>query len=270
MKRTQIFICALLLVVFSGCKTQEDIRREQTVQNLNEEIQQTKKSTATGNSRFMAIEEQISRLTGQVEEANHNRSQSIKDNQQLNERLNALEDTNKKQVEYIKALTEKVNNQSGYIEEVIASLAKLSEKPSEKPSKKKAVNPDSVEMDEEDLAPTFDNGFKQYQAKEYDSAKDIFTKVAANKKAAKKNREGATHYLGMIEYRNKNYEGAKVYFSKLFSENPDSSFAPATLLNLGKTFGQLKSKEEASMTYDELISRFPKSKEAAEAAKLKK
>ncbi len=270
MKRTQIFICALLLVVFSGCKTQEDIRREQTVQNLNEEIQQTKKSTASGNSRFMAIEEQISRLTGQVEEANHNRSQSIKDNQQLNDRLNALEETNKKQVEFIKALTEKVNNQSGYIEEVIASLAKLSEKASEKPSKKKAVNPDSVEMDDEELAPTFDNGYKLYQAKENESAKEIFTKVAANKKASKKNREGATHYLGMIEYRNKNYEGAKVYFSKLFSENPDSSFAPATLLNLGKSFGQLKSKEEANMTYDELISRFPKSKEAAEAAKLKK
>ena len=115
MKRTQILICALTLVTFVGCKTQEEIRREQTVQNLNEEIQQTKKSAATGNSRFMAIEDQVSRLTGLVEEANHNRSQSTKENQQLNDRLNALEETHKKQVEFIKALTEKVNNQSGYI-----------------------------------------------------------------------------------------------------------------------------------------------------------
>lgn len=274
MKRSQIFICALLLVTFAGCKTQEDIRREQTVQNLNEEIQQTKKTAASGNSRFTAIEEQMQRLTGQLEEANHSRSQQQKENQALNDRLNAIEEHNKKQAEYIKALTEKVNNQSGYIEEVIASLAKLSERPAEKPeksSKKKAVNPDSVDLgEEEELAPTFDNGYKQFKAKEFDSAKEIFTQVAANKKASKKNREGATHYLGMIELRNKNYEEAKVYFSKLFSENPDSSFAAATLLNLGKTFTQLKSKEEANMTYDELISRFPKSKEAAEAAKLKK
>lgn len=272
MKRSQILICALLLVTFTGCKTQEDIRRERTVEALNEEIQQTKKNTASGNNRFQAIEEQMSRLTGQVEEANHNRAQSIKDNQALNDRITALEDANKKQVEYLKALTEKVNNQSGYIEEVLEKLKALSERPVEKASsKKKAVNPDSVDSVVDDEAPaTFSSGMEKYRAKDYEAAKEIFQVVAENKKASKKNREGATHHLGMIEYKNKNYDSAKVYFSKVFSDNPDSTFAPAALLNLGKTFTQLKSKEEANMTYDELIARFPKSKEAQEAAKLKK
>ena len=268
MKRSQILICAFLLVFVSACKTQEDVRREKTVESLNEEIQQTKKSTASGNSRFMAIEEQISRLTGQLEEANHNRSQSAKENQQLQDRVASLEETNKKQVEFIKALTEKVNNQSDYIEEVIASLAKLSEKPAAAPAKKKALSAD--EGSSEESSPTFENGLKKYREKDLDGAKEIFTIVADNKKSSKKNREGATHYLGMIEFKNKKYDSAKVYFSKVFSDNPDSSFAPAALLNLGKTFIQQKSKEEANMTFDELISRFPKSKEAAEAAKLKK
>lgn len=271
MKRSQMFICALLLVSFAGCKTQEDIRREQTVQNLNEEVQQTKKNTASGNSRFMAIEEQMQRLTGQVEESNHNRAQALKENQQLNDRITALEEANKKSVEYLKALTEKVNNQSGYIEEVIASLAKLSERPAAvAPSKKKAVNPDSVDLEDENVPATFDNGLKAYKSKNLNDAKTIFQEVADNKKASKKNREGATHYLGMIELKAKNYDAAKVHFSKVFSDNPNSSFAPAALLNLGKTFSATKSKDEANMTYDELISRFPKSKEAAEATKLKK
>lgn len=270
MKRSQMFICALLLVSFAGCKTQEDIRREQTVQNLNSEIQETKKSAANGNSRFMAIEEQIQKLTGQVEESNHNRAQTLKENQQLNDRITALEEANKKSVEYLKALTEKVNNQSGYIEEVIASLAKLSEKPAPSSSKKKAVSPDSVDLEDEDVPATFDNGLKAYKAKNLDEAKTIFQEVAENKKASKKNREGATHYLGMIELKAKNYDAAKVHFSKVFSDNPNSTFAPAALLNLGKTFMATKSKDEANMTYDELISRFPKSKEAAEASKLKK
>jgi septal ring factor EnvC (AmiA/AmiB activator) len=142
MKRTQMFICALMLVTFAGCKTQEDIRREQTVQNLNSEIQETKKTAASGNSRFQAIEEQLQRMTGQVEEANHNRAQSLKENQQLAERITALEEANKKSVEYLKALTEKVNNQSGYIEEVIASLAKLSEKPASSSSKSRRSSGD--------------------------------------------------------------------------------------------------------------------------------
>lgn len=269
MKRSQIFICAFILIVFTSCKTQEDIRREQAVQNLNSEIQETKKTAANGNSRFQAIEEQIQRMTGQVEEANHSRAQSIKDNQQLAERINALEEANKKSVEYLKALTEKVNNQSGYIEEVIASLAKLSEKPAASSSKKKTIKPDSVSIDDENTPATFSNGLKAFRAKKYDESKTIFMEVADNKKNSKKNREGATHYLGMIELKAKNYDVAKVHFSKVFSDNPNSTFAPMALLNLGKTFIATKSKEEANMTFDELISRFPKSKEASEASKIK-
>lgn len=270
MKRSQIIICSLILILAASCKTQEDIRREQTVQSLNEEVQQSKKTAASGNSRFNAIEEQLSRLNGQLEESNHSNSKLAADNKQLQERILSIEEANKKQVEYLKALTEKVNNQSGYIEEVIASLAKLSEKPA---AKKKAVKDEDVVVavsDTEEVMPTFDNGLKKYKEKDYSAAKDIFQQVADNKKASKKNREGATHYLGMLELKNKKYESAKVYFSKVFSENPSSPFAPASLLNLGKTFAQLNSKEEANMTYDELISRFPKSKEAQEAAKLKK
>ena len=268
MKRSQMFICTLILVIFAGCKTQEDIRREQTVQNMNTEIQETKKTAASGNTRFQSIEEQLQRMTNQVEESNHNRSQTMKENQALQERINVLEESNKKSVEYIQALTEKVNNQSGYIEEVISSLAKLTDKPASSSSKKKSVKPDSV--NDVEVPATFDNGLKAFKANEYAQSKEIFTDVAANKKASKKNREGATHYLGMIELKAKNYDAAKVHFSKVFSDNPNSVFAPMALLNLGKTFKATKSKEEANMTFDELISRFPKSKEATEAAKLKK
>jgi TolA-binding protein len=264
MKHSHVLFSLIALLSLAGCKTQEDIRREKTVENLNERIQETQKSTASGNSRFLAIEEQLSRLSGQVEESNHNRSQAIKDMQHLNERLNSMEETNKKQVEYIKALTEKVNEQGEYIAEVVTSLAKMTSIPA---TKKKTV--ESSDEADDDSAPTYANGLKKYRANDLEASKEIFEQVAANKKAKKKDREGATHYLGMIEFKNKQYESAKVYFSKLFSENPDSSFAPATLLNLAKAFNQLKSKEEASLTLDELISRFPKSKEATEASKLK-
>lgn len=262
-----LFSSMLILLAFAGCKTQEDIRREKTVENLNEQILQTQKNAANGNTRFTSIEEQISRLSGQIEEMNHSKGQSNKEFQNLNDRLTAMEDTNKKQVEYIKALTEKVNEQGAYIAEVVTSLSKMSEKPS---SKKKTLEKTEEVSEEEDNTPvTFEGGLKKYRSQDLDGAREIFRQVADNKKAKKKDREGATHYLGMIEYKNKKYESAKVYFSKLFSDNPDSNFAPATLLNLAKTFTQLKSKEEAGLTLDELISRFPKSKEATEASKLK-
>lgn len=259
MKSSRLILITLSLLALSSCKTQEDIRREKTVENLNEEIQQTKKTALSGNSRFMSIEEQLSRLTGMVEESNHSKSQ-------LNERINTLEEANKKQVEYLKALTEKVNNQSGYIEEVIETLSKLN---AEKTSPKK--KDEIVESSSEEATPiTFKSGFEKFKKKEYNEAKEIFTQVSEDKTKSKKDREGSIHYLGMTELKLKNYEGAKVYFSKLFIQNPKSSFAPATLLNLGKTFNLLKSKDEANLTFEELISLFPKSKEAAEALKLKK
>ncbi len=268
MKGQSTLLAAIVLLSLVSCKTQEDIRRERTVENLNEQIQQTQKTTASASSRFNTIEEQLARMNGQVEDMSHQRAQTIKEGQNLNERLNALEDANKKQVEYIKALTEKVNNQSGYIEEVIATLAKLTNE--DKPSKKKTVSSSDEGVDiTEDEAPTFDTAVKKFKAKDLDVAGDIFKKIAADKKAKKKEREGATHFLGMIEYKNKNYEEAKVYFSKLFSDNPKSTYASATLLNLARTFEKLKSNEEASLTLEELLNRFPNSKEADEASKLK-
>jgi TolA-binding protein len=155
------------------------------------------------------------------------------------------------------------------------SIAKLSEKPA---SKKKAVNHDSVEIVPDDVDQnkketevpiTFESGMKKFRAKDFDEAKDIFLKLSENKKAGKKSREGAILHLGLIEFKKKNYEAAKVHFSKVFTDNPDSSFAPASLLQLGKTFKALKSNEEASMAFDELLNRFPKSKEAQEVSKLK-
>ncbi len=270
MKSTNMILVTLILLVFAGCKTQEDIRREKTVDNLNEEIKQTKMTALSGNARFNALEDQLAKLTGMVEESNHSKSA-------LNERLNMLEETNKKQVEFIKALTEKVNNQSGYIEEVIETLAKLQPEKSSSKKKDEALDSDRDNRDskedkvvDEILTPTFQNGMIKFKAHAYEDAKQIFSQVLENKKATKKNREGSLHYLGMCEFKAKNYEGAKVYFSKLFSESPKSTFAPASLLYLGKTFTMLKSKDEANLTYEVLLSTFPNSKEATEASKLKK
>jgi len=73
----------------------------------------------------------------------------------------------------------------------------------------------------------------------------------------------------MIEYKQKNFDDAKVYFSKLFTDNPDSSMAPQALIHLARIFIKQKAREEARQSIEELITRFPKSKEASEANRLK-
>ena len=276
MKESLNIICLISLLAFVSCKTQEDIRREKAVESLNEELQQTKKSTFTGNSRLNSVEEQLAKVTGLTEEMAHNKAQMIKENQALNERIVALEENQKRQSEILKTLSEKTVEQQTYIAEVLSELKKLSEKPEKSSAKKKVVKPDSVELDlEEEVAdkvssePTLENGLLKFKAKDFDGAKEILSQVIENKKSSKRTKEAALHHLGIIEFKNKNYEAAKVHLSKLFSDNPESKYAAGTLLFLGKTFKALKSKEEAEMTFAELKERFPKSKEAQEASKLK-
>lgn len=272
MKRNQLAICVCILLTLTACKTQEDIRREKSVENLNEQVAQNQKNTASTNGRFMAIEEQVAKLTGQVEEVTHNKQQDIKEVALLKERLVNMEETNKKQNDYIKSLDEKIQDQSAYIDQVIKSLSNLTDQQKERPaSKKKNDRNESSEDEDEEVAKvvTVKSAIAQYKEKDYDSAKSAFQEILDTKKVKKKDKEAAFHYLGQIEYKNKNYEEAQVYFSKLFSENPNSTYAALSLLGLAKSFIKLKSKEEASQTIDELVTRFPKSKEALEGSKLK-
>lgn len=261
MKRLQFSLILTSLFVFSSCKTQEDIRREKTVETLNEQVVQTQKSTANANSRFTALEEEMAKLTGKVEESSHNRQQEIRDAQLLKERLNNLEETNKKQTEFIKALNDKLEEQGKYIEQVISSLSALNEQKNKKETQKEENSPSE--------GASIKGAIAKYKARDLSGAKEMFLSFMNNKKSKKKDKETSSYYLGMIEYKEKNYEEAKVYFSKLFSENPDSTYGASTLLNLAKSFIQLKSKDEARQSLDELITRYPKSKEAQEGAKLK-
>lgn len=260
MKR--LLLVVLLSLTLTSCKTQEDIRREKTVESLNEQVAQTQKSTANANSRFNTLEEQMAKITGQLEESTHSRQQEIRDFALLKERLAAMEETNKKQTEYMTALNDKIQEQTSYIEQVIKSLSDLNEEKVQA-SKKKEPKSETAKV------ASIKSGIAEYKARDYDAAKSIFLEVLDKKNLKGKDKESALHYLAQIEYKNKNYESAKVYFSKLFSENPESSFGASTLLGLAKSFIQLKSKEEAAQSIDELVARFPKSKEAQEGAKLK-
>lgn len=266
MKGLQIALALSFILVLPACKTQEDIRREKTVENLNEQAALTQKNTANANSRFMAIEEEMAKLTGKIDELTHNKQQEMKDAMISKERLSSLEETNKKQTEYLKALNEKIQDQSKYIEQVITSLNTMNEQKEQ--AKKKETQKASKEESSSEVA-SIKGAITKYKARNYDDSKDMFLTLLENKKLRKKDKETSLYYLGMIEYKGKKFEEAKVYFSKLFSEYPDSNYGAQSLLNLAKSFLQLKSKDEARQSLDELITRYPKSKEADEGAKLK-
>ena len=74
----------------------------------------------------------------------------------------------------------------------------------------------------------------------------------------------------MIAFMDKQDEKALVYFSKLFTQYPKSPYIRNGLLFLGKTFKRSGQVEEAKETFNQLVSQFPKTRQAKEASKLLK
>lgn len=269
----QFLVLSLVILMAQGCKTQADIQRERTVETLNQQLVQNQKSSANSNLRLQAIEEQVQKLTGLVEETQQRKQESDKENLSLKDKVNMLEENNRKQNEAIRMLAEKVAEQTKYLEDVLKTLNSLSEQKSEpKKETKQKGNDLSVGVEDKDFdanAGGFQAAVGLYKTKNYEDAKSVFLDLVDDKKTKRKEKEGSLQYLGLIEYKKKNYDEAKVYFSRLFSEYPKSTYNATGLLYLARTFSELKQKAEASMTLEELLTRFPNSKEAKEGAKLK-
>jgi len=261
--KTYVLLLAVILVN-QGCKTQADIQRDRTVETLNQQIVSNQKSNANSNLRLQTIEEQVQKLTGMLDEAQFKNTEGKKEYQVLQEKLATMEENDRKQNEAIRLLSERVAEQTKYLEEVIKSLNTLSDqKPRAEKKSELLVGVDSKNEI------SVQEGIRLYKAKSYDDAKEIFSQLVDNKKTKRKDKERSLQYLGLIEFKKKNFEEAKVYFSRLFSDYPESSYNATGLLFLARSFNELKQKEEAKFTLDELLTRFPNSSEAKEASKLK-
>ncbi len=78
----------------------------------------------------------------------------------------------------------------------------------------------------------------------------------------------SSFYLGEIAYRQKNYKQALAYYKKSVELYPKkTSFSAMLLYHTGKSFLYLKNKKAAKLSFEKLISDYPKSKYAALAKK---
>src|SRR5690606_23406007 len=117
-----IFLIAII-IGFTACKTQEQIRREQMVDNLGVQMVQSQQLVADTTVKIQALEERLGGLTGKLDELDHN-SQSQLQTQvdTLNQRITLLEESNNTQ-------QSKVEEQSKYLQEVLGTLKNLSSAP---------------------------------------------------------------------------------------------------------------------------------------------
>ncbi len=266
MKGRALFTVSLLCVLAAsgGCKTQEQIRREQMLDSVAHQVGQGQKVTAETTTRIQNLESRLAVLSGEFEEVRHESGTVWKDEmKKMYAQLEAMDESNKARDKEIQELKAAMQDQRQYTEKVVASLGQLANEGGKKNSK--SEGPSEGKSASGKKASELDKVMADYQANNFSEARSGMIKLLENKKLKGGDRAKLLHNLGMIEYLEKNYDGALVYFSRLFTEHPGSSLNSSGLLHLGLAFKNLKKTDEAKQTFGELLGRYPKSKHATTA-----
>ncbi len=236
------FVAAMIML--TGCKTQEQIRREKLVDSLGVQMVQSQELVADTTVKIQALEERLGGLTGKLDELDHNSQIQLQTQvDTLNQRITLLEESNK-------TLQSKVDEQSKYLQEVLGTLKNLS---SGAPKKKLS---------------DYDQAMSDYGKGRYGQAKPILVKLLNNKSIKGSQQARVLHNLGMISYMDKEFDKALVYFSRLFTEHGKTGYNKNGLLFLARSFEKLGQKEQASQTLNELIARFPDAKQVKDAKEM--
>jgi len=212
----------------SGClQTRSNLKEQEEKQVLQKTVRNLQQNTADVSVRFSDIEEDVRKLNGRIEGSDFRFNQM----QQRLDKDSALQEQRYKEInEKLKAYQEALSKIDGQMAEVSAALSQLATQLKDDASSRVSTTPSSGGGS---------GGGKPKAANAFASAEELF-----NRKAWK------DAILEYEKYRKNNPKGKQ--------------FAEATY-KIGVAFQELGMNEEARAFYDEVVSKFPKSKEAGRA-----
>ncbi|RLA61423.1 MAG: hypothetical protein DRQ88_12560 [Epsilonproteobacteria bacterium] len=246
-------ILFFLLLIFS-CKTQEQIQREQMVDNMAVQMQQGQKLSAEYTVRLQNLEEKLTQKIGSLEEIQHGHGEKSSKDIELNKtNMSQLRLELKEQKKTLLLISDQMDQQKKYLKKLLSSLNKMA---GEKPKKKKKSS--------------YDQAMYLYKKGHYKRAQDALLKLLNNKRIKGNKKARVIHNLGMIAFMDKKYSDAVTLFSRLYTKYPKSPYTPRGLLFLGKSFKKINRQDEAKQVLQELVKNYPKSKYNKKAKQLLK
>lgn len=245
-------VLATLLLSSSCFKTAEQIEREKMMDHMSLQLEQSSKLVANLTQQVNDLQNNLASATGQIQEIDHfakktNEEQSLTLEQsltQLQSQVKALSAENGENKKLIASLSKELEEQKRYVRKVNSALSKLTSATK---------------------GPSLSQAHKLFEASKMSEAKEAYLQVLDEGKINAAQRNGVWYNLGLINYREKDYDEATVYFSKIYTKWPRSSYAPRALLYIARSFAGGGKKAEAKAAYEELVKKYPKSSQAKEA-----
>lgn len=254
MSHKALFFLLIPFLLTSCFKTAEEIRREKMMQDR---LEQSSKMIAELSSEVNYLKSTLASTTGQILEIDHKQKINQEEQEaslqqilgQLQAQVALLTKQNNEQKNQLIKLESKVNKQTSFIKKATKALgANISSGSKASNAKLKKANR------------SFEKGKKK-------TAKKLYLEVLEEGNINAAQRNAVFYNVGLLYYWEKNYDEALVYFSKIYTKYPRSSYAPRSLYYIGKSFNDAGKKDEAQATFQELIKNYPKSKQAKKAKK---
>lgn len=251
----KFLLLAVLFLSLTGClKTAEQVKREQRMENISQQLSESQNIVADMTIMLKNFQQQIDNLSGKVEELQHQqKALTGTDLNAMNENLNLLRQQVQSLSDSQKAQTEDLQQQRAFIEKVTDKLGKMGTQRSDSAKKNPKAEIDSARA--------------LISKKKYAEARAILNDLVGNPAVNAADQNKALHGLGLIEYNQKSYDKALVFFSKIYTKYPRSSLAPSSLLYIGRSLAKLGKKPEAKQAYSEVVSNYPNSSAAQDAQK---
>lgn len=249
----KIFSLTLLMVLATGCfKTAEEIQREQMVDHMKVQLEQSSKIVADLTQQVGYLQSKLDTKFGDLEEKDYQQKTEqqqkaqtfIQTTSQLSAQLAALQIEVENNKKTIAQLEQQISDQKKYINKVNSTLGNIAG-PTESTSRSK-----------------LQEAHRLYEKGDSKGARNLYLEVLNENKINAAERNHVWLNLGLLDYRDKKYEDALVFFSKIYSNYPKSSLAPRALFYIARSFKNLGKKAEAKASYQELLNKYPKNANA--------
>lgn len=238
------FVLTLSLLATSCLKTAEQLKREQRVDSMSQQLSESQNIVADLTVMLKSLQTQIDSLNGRLdviqknsEEGSSNNTKAIAD---LSTQVQTLSEALLKTDDELKA-------QRGFVEKVTSKLGALSA-PAAKSDPKSRIK----------------EARRLTNKKKYSEAKTKLEALINDSSVGAADLNKVFHNLGEIEFAQKQWDKSLVYFSKIYTKYPRSSLAPSSLLSIGKALKNLGKTEESKQAFDELKANYPNSAAAKE------
>lgn len=233
----QILITVFIIgsIGFTGCKTKNEIRREQEFDRLKQEITQTRGDRADVDSIVDEMKVEMARLGNVLEEEAQGRRH---DSDEMKKELTSL-------AARVQALEQKA----------------VSDELSQKQTVAAPTN-----------RATFESGRRSFDEGRYDEAIETLKQVVRNQGKSEDGKK-AQFLLAESYFESKDFASAALEFSEFRKSFPKDALIPNAIYRQGASFRGMGKIKEAKLFFQDLVDRYPKSpfaaKAKAEAKKMK-